>query len=168
MGLIKEKSTQVCPRCGMKSLKGMESCPTCGLVFSRLELATNKDAKRKIHRRDKSYIIYTSKLPSDVSYIKLLLFTIFLGISGGHCFYVGRYWRAGILLTNTIVLLLCVIFNSFLVNIDDGNLIAAIATFGGLLMFIWVYDIVMVIIKKFKVPVAIDLESAGVIDEVKE
>ena len=168
MKLIKEKSTQVCPRCGMKSLIGMESCPDCGLVFSRLQLATNKDAKRKMRRKDKDFIIYTNKLPSDVSYIKLFLFTIFLGIAGGYCFYVGRYWRGGILLANTVMLLLCVIFNSVLINVDDGNFIAAIATLGGLLMLIWVYDIVIVTIKKFKVPVAIDLESSGVTEEVKE
>ena len=35
-------------------------------------------------------------------------------------------------------------------------------------MLIWVYDIVIVTIKKFKVPVAIDLESSGVTEEVKE
>lgn len=163
----REKSTIECPRCSQKSLIGMESCPGCGLVFSRMEIATNKDAKRKIHRGDRDFIVYTSKLPSDVKFIKLLLFTIFLGLFGGHCFYVGRYWRAGLLLTNSIVLVLCTIFNASIVQLQEGMFIAAVATVCGLIMFVWVYDIFAVILKKFKVPVAIDLES-GIDDDKVE
>lgn len=154
-----KKDMIICPRCGMKTLNGVEACPDCGLVFSRLKIATNKDAKKKILRGDKEFIIRTSKLPSDVSFIKLLLLTIFIGLLGGHCFYVGRYWRGGILLLNTIALILYVIFNESLVAIDGGNLIAALSTIGGIIMMLWLYDIVMVAMKKFKVPIAIDLES---------
>ncbi len=149
----------VCPRCGIKSLSVSESCPECGLVFSRLEIATNKDAKRKIKRRDKDFIIYTNKLPSDVSRLKLILLTIFTGIFGGHCFYVGRYWRGGLLFLNTLILIMYVIFNAQLVGIDGGRLIAALTTIGGIIMLLWPFDIVWVLIKRFKVPVAIDLES---------
>lgn len=157
--LKREKSTFYCPRCGMQCLKGTDTCPDCGLVFSRLDIATNKDAKNKLKRRDKDFIIYTSKLPSDVKYIKLLLITIFLGLVGGHCFYVGRYVRGGLLLLNSLVVLLCVILNDQLIGIDNGQFIAAIATICGFIMFVWVYDLIMVIIKKFKVPIAIDLEG---------
>ena len=159
MKFKREKSTITCPRCGLKSLIGTEECPDCGLVFSRLNVATNKDARRKILRHDKDFIIYTSKLPSDVKFIKLLLMVIFLGIPGGHCFYVGRYYRGGLLLLNTLVLLMCVIFNAQLVALDGGRVIAAIGTVCGLIMFIWVYDLFAIIAKKFKVPVAIDIEG---------
>lgn len=155
----REKAFRTCPRCGLKSLKLQDTCPDCGLVFARLELATNKDARKKILRRDTDYIIKTSKLPSDVSYIKLLLWTIFTGIFGGHCFRVGRYWRGGILLTNFLSIVMYTIFNDKLVAINGGSLIAALMTIAGLIMMIWVYDIVMVAMKKFKVPIAIDLES---------
>ncbi len=160
MALLKrEKSTIMCPRCGMRSLKGTESCPDCGLVFSRLELATNKDAKKKILQRDKDFVIYTSSLPQDVKFIKLLLMAIFLGIFGGHCFYVGRYWRGGMFLVNGLVLLCCTIFNDYLIKIDGGKLIATLATIGGLILCVWAYDIVMIVLKKFKVPVTINLEG---------
>lgn len=162
----REKQSQtkfvICPRCGIKSLSSSESCPECGLVFSRLDIATNKDAKRKIKRRDKDFIINTSKLPSDVNRVKLILLTIFTGLFGGHCFYVGRYWRGGILLLNTIILMLYVIFNPQLASIDEGRLLAALTTIGGIVMLLWPFDIVWVLIKKFKVPVAIDLESESV------
>ncbi len=167
MKFKREKSTFECPRCGLKCLKGIDSCPECKFVFSRLEIATNKDAKRKIMRHDKDFIVYTNKLPSDVSFIKLLLFTMFLGLFGGHCFYVGRYWRGGLLLLNSVVLVCCAVFNEFLFKIDDGRFIAMIATICGLIMLVWAYDLVTVAMKKFKVPVAIDLES-GVKNEVEE
>ncbi len=164
MKFKREKSTFECPRCGIRCMKGVETCPECKLVFSRLALATNKDAKKKLLRHDKDFIIYTNKLPSDVSFIKLMLLTIFVGLFGGHCFYVGRYWRGGLLLTNSIILICCSVFNEFLFKIDDGRFIAMIATICGLIMMVWAYDLVIVMMKKFKVPVAIDLET-GVISE---
>ena len=155
----REKAFRTCPRCGLKSLTLQDSCPDCGLVFARLDIATNKDAKKLIKRRETDYIIKTSTLPKDVSYIKLLLLTIFTGVFGGHCFRVGRYLRGSILLINFLLIVLYVIFNPELIAIDGGSLIAALTTISGLVMMIWVYDIITVFMKKFKVPVAIDLEG---------
>ncbi len=149
----------ICPRCGLKNLISTESCPDCGLVFSRLKIATNKDAKRKIRRGDRDYIIRTSNLPSDVSRTKLILLTVFTGLFGGHCFYVGRYWRGMLLLLNFIALMMYVVFNTQLVAIDEGKLIAALSTISGIIMMVWAFDIVWVIMKKFKVPIAIDLKA---------
>lgn len=148
-----------CPRCGMKTIEGVECCPDCGLIFSRLELATNKDAKRKIKRGDRDYIIKTNKLPSDVNYWALLLICLFLGPMGGHCYYVGKYWRGGILTTTFFALIMFVIFNAPLMAINDGALLGILATICGLIELMWVWDFVTILIKKFKVPVAIDLES---------
>ena len=71
------------------------------------------------------------------------------------------------MLTNSIVLVLCTIFNAAIVQLQEGMFIAAVATVCGLIMFVWVYDIFAVILKKFKVPVAIDLES-GIDDDKVE
>lgn len=154
-----EKPFRTCPRCGMKSLRMQDSCPDCGLVFARLEIATNKDAKRLIKKRETDFIIKTKKLPKDVNYYKLLAITIFGGIFGAHCFRVGRYWRGGILLLNFLLLVSYVIFNDKLIAYDGGALVTVLATIGGLVMLIWVYDMLMVGLKKFKVPVAIDLDA---------
>ena len=163
MGLFRRKGDFsdfiVCPRCGIKSYRGIDSCPECGLVFSRLEVATNKEAKAKKLRGDRDFIINTTKLPNDVSFLKLLLFSIFLGPFGVHCFYVGRYLRGSIILSDFVAIVLAVVFNSYLVDIDDGKFIAAISVIMGLIMFTWFYDIIMIVIKKFKVPVAIDIEG---------
>ena len=150
-----------CPRCGLRCYEGIETCPDCGLVFSRLEIATNKDAKQKMRRHDHDFIIMTSKLPSDVSRTKLILYTIFFGVFGGHCFYVGRYWRGATFLTTFIAMFLMVVFNSSLAAIGNGALLGVLSTILGLIMLMWPWDIFMVVLKKFKVPIAIDLESNG-------
>ena len=160
MGRFKRESKfHICPRCGLKSLTTSESCPECGLVFSRLEIATNKDAKKKIARHDKDFIIWTNKLPSDISRLKLLLLTIFTGVFGGHCFYVGRYWRGGLLLLNFVALVMFVVFNAQLIAFDEGKLLASLTTISGLIALVWVFDVVWVILKRFKVPIAIDLQG---------
>ena len=154
----------VCPRCGLKSLSSQETCPDCGLVFSRLAIATNKDAKRKIWRHDRDFIIMSNKLPNDVSRTKLLLMTILTGFFGGHCFYIGRYWRGALLLLNAIMLIMCGVFNSAIVAINNGSLITILGTLGGLIMLIWIADIIWVATRRFKVPIAIDLQSESLED----
>ena len=109
-------------------------------------------------RGEKDFIVYTSKLPSDVSYVKLLCLTIFTGLFGGHCFYVGRYLRASILLLNFLLDVFLVVFNSQIIAFSQ-TLVGALSTLSGFIMFAWFWDIFMVAFKKFKVPVAIDLQN---------
>ena len=148
-----------CPRCGYQVLDGTEECPDCGLVFSRLEIATNREAKAKKLRHDRAYIVNTKKLPSDVSFKKLLIFSIFFGAIGGHCFYVGRYLRGSILLLNAILMVLATVFNKYLMSIDNGAFLATISTIFGIIELLWFWDIFAIITKRFKVPVAIDIEG---------
>lgn len=154
---------KVCPRCGIKMPQNVEVCPDCRFDFSKLAIATNADAKRKILRNDRDFIIYTNQLPSDVSYKKLLLMSIFLGLFGGHCFYVGKYIKGVTFVLNMILTLVCVIFNQQVLAVDNGRLIQLFSVIIGIFMIIWICDIWRIAIKKFKVPVAIDLKD----DEVK-
>ncbi len=153
----KEKN-KVCPRCGLKVPEHIDECPDCGLIFSRLEIATNKEAKRKKLRGDRDYIINTTVLPSDVSFIKLLLFCIFLGPLGAHNFYVGRYLKGSVLLTDFTILFFMVIFNSQLIEVGGEALVGTISTILGLIMLMWFWDLFMIIVKKYKFPVAIDID----------
>ncbi len=159
MKLSRKQDFQICPRCGLKSLVGVESCPECGLIFSRLDVATNKDAKRKILRHDRDFIIRTTKLPSDVSFVKLLVYSILLGPTGAHCFYVGRYLRGSILLTNFVFMLMLVIFNAEIAAVSEGALLGVLSTLCGFVLLMWPWDVFMIIFKKFKVPVAIDIDG---------
>lgn len=159
MKLSRKQDFQICPRCGLKSLVGVESCPECGLIFSRLDVATNKDAKRKILRHDRDFIIRTTKLPSDVSFVKLLIHSILLGPTGAHCFYVGRYLRGSILLTNFVFMLMLVIFNAEIAVVSERALLGVLSTLCGFVLLMWPWDVFMIIFKKFKVPVAIDIDG---------
>lgn len=148
-----------CPRCGLRTYEGIDECPDCGLVFSRLNVATNKEAKAKKLRGDRDFILKTNKLPNDVSFIKLLLLCIFLGPFGAHAFYVGRYLRGSILLGDFCCFILIAIFNQSLSKIDGGNFLTVITILCGAVMLTWFWDILMIITKRFKVPIAIDVEG---------
>ncbi len=159
----RKQPNKTCPRCHLTMPETVDTCPDCGLSFDRLEIATNKDAKRKILRGDRDYIIRMRKLPHDVKYYKLLLMTIFLGLFGGHCYYVGRYLRGAIFSAFMTLSLACVIFNGFFVSIWNGLLIEILGVVIGLFVLVWMFDLWLVIFKKFKIPVAIDLKDDEVI-----
>ena len=149
---------KTCPRCDMKVPEFTEVCPDCGLDFARLDKATNADAKRKKLRGDRDFIIMTKKLPHDVSFLKLLLLCIFLGPVGAHNYYVGRYLKGSILLADFVIAILLVIFNAPLISALGDKPFSAISTILGLIMLMWFWDLLQIITKKYKVPVAIDLE----------
>ena len=84
MGLIKiiqmrKKSAKYkkCPRCGNHCLPNQAKCEECGLIFARMEFASNKAAKKKLLKFDNDFVIYTNQYPADVSYWKIFFLTIF-------------------------------------------------------------------------------------------
>lgn len=156
-----------CPRCGLKVYEEVPKCPDCGLIFSRLDIATNRDAKKLMQKGERDFILKSTRLPSDVSFIKLLLLSIFLGPVGAHCFYVGRYYRASVILLDMIAIFLLVAFNGPLLAIDDGALLGSFSTICGIIMLMWPWDVLMIITKKFKVPIAINITSSD-IDELEK
>ncbi len=150
MKFRRPKTTKVCPRCGNKCLLAQEKCDDCGLLFSRLQYASNKAAKRKIAHFDSDFVIYTKDYPSDLKWWKVLLMTIFTGLFGGHYYY----------------LIFCTIFNA--------QMVSALQTYGAylpisILGFSWIYSLSAVCIKKFKVPVIVEMPEAEVVNaEVKK
>lgn len=135
------------------------SCDDCGLKFDRLALATNADAKRKKLRGDRSFIVNIKSIPSDVSYIKLLLMTILLGAVGGHCYYVGRYLKGVMYSVNMFALMMFLFFNDFFLSLWQGMFLNIVMPICGFILVLWIFDILAVSTKKFKIPVAIDLEG---------
>lgn len=168
MKLRRRAKRITCPRCGWKMSEGTPVCEDCGLVFERLAFATNKDAKRKIKRGDRDYILRTTKLPKDVKYWKLLLMVIFLGLPGGHNYYVGRYLRGAIFSIFFTLTILCAVLNAWIMETFPQWM----ELIGGLLIgpfgLAWIFDICAVALKKFRVPVAIDLESQDIDEIIKE
>ena len=148
------KDTKICPRCGEKLLLHQKKCDECGLLFSRLEQATNAEAKKQFFAKEKS-IIMVKQLPKDVNKWKLLALNFFLGVFGGHCFYVGRYYRASYMLFFGLLSLVYVSFFNppdwFLNLMSSPFVVIPVA----ILAFMWMTDFVLIIFDRFKVPVAI-------------
>lgn len=150
-----------CPRCGNKCLSAQEKCEECGLIFSRLQYASNKAAKKKLLHFDKDFIIYTNQYPPDISWLKLLLYTLFFGLVGGQYYYCGKFIKGGIMTASFIYLIFCTVFNAQIMMYGD---ISSLFFFPiGVAAFSWIVSLVYVCFKRFKVPVIVQLPKSEVV-----
>lgn len=149
-----QKYTKRCPRCDEKNPINAYKCPSCGLVFDRLKLATNKAGKDMLRQGKKDKVIWTKDFPSDLKRSKAIILCLTLGLFGGHCYYVGR-WTKAILMsifgTLTMVIAFLMVSNSIP---DEVYITSQIV--GAIPLFVWMFDISAVIFKKFKVPIYIE------------
>ena len=145
-----------CTRCDNKCLLNATKCEECGLIFSRLEFATNTAAKNMIKKGDRSYILYTSDLPKDLSYTKLLIYTLILGLFGAHYYYTGKYIKGILMSAMMAYAIVCLIFNAYLVEYLSFLYLPI-----GIGVLAWIVSCVYVICKKFKVPVFIETTETG-------
>lgn len=156
------KAYKKCPRCLNKCLRQQETCEECGLIFARLQYASNKAAKKKIRHFDKDFVIYTNQYPSDVSWWKLLLLVFLTGLVGGHYYYVGKYFKGALMTTGFVYLVFCTIFNP--------QMVEALTTYYaylpiGILGIAWLASLIYVACKKFKVPVIVEVPQQEVLDK---
>ncbi len=153
---LKDPNIIKCPRCGQKSYKTTERCPECDLIFSRLQFASNKAAKRQLLSFNKDFIINTNQLPSDVKRWKIMLYSILLGLIGGHYYYVGKYTKGILMTLGFAYLVVCTILNPILAGVMEQYLLYfPIGIYG----IAWLISIVYVFTKKFKVPILIDMDK---------
>ena len=103
----------------------------------------------------KNKVVYTTEMPSDLKRYKVLLMCIFWGLFGGHCFYVGRLKKAIVMLCFGVVFVVGAILS--INNIMPTSIGTFIYLIVGALGIMWIFDIVNICIKKFKVPVSIEL-----------
>lgn len=147
-----------CPICDAK-LESDIFCKYCNITKDQIENASNKKVKQ-YRKEDKEDLIYfTNVIPKDVSRIKLLLYTIFLGIFGVHLFYVNRYKRGLYAAITLPVALLFQILSMTVLGFSNMVVLEliyeiSIGAFTFSLIF-WVSDIVSLIFKGFKVPVVL-------------
>lgn len=157
MRFQKEKRPKMfkkCPRCQNKCLATQDRCEECGLLFSRLEKASNKAAKKKLAHFDRDYVIYTNQYPSDINWLRLLLLTFFTGLVGGHYYYTGKYIKGGIMSLGFVYLIFTTIFNAQIVA--TATEVAYFYAPIGVYAFAWIISLCYVAFKKYKVPVFID------------
>ena len=142
-----------CPRCKNKVQDYQKKCDECGLIFSRLDKAQNKFARKELLGGHKENVVYVKKLPSDVSRWKLILLCGFLGVFGAHCFYVGRYPRGFYML---IVGLISIVMSVLPFTEIYEKFISFFFILPGLLAYMWIFDIVRIGFGTFKIPVALE------------
>ena len=150
-----EKYYKRCPRCEEKNPINAYKCPSCGLIFDRLKLATNAAGKKMLKQGKKDKVIWTKDFPSDIKRSKAIILCVFLGLFGAHCYYVGKYTKAilmSIFGTLTIVIASLVVWS----YIPDQIYMTS-QVVGAIPIFVWLFDISAICFKRFKVPISIDI-----------
>lgn len=154
MNLFKNKR---CPRCNTKMPVQIVSCPSCGLNFQKFDSATNLEAKEAIKTGETDRVLMRKGRPSDVSFIKLLLITIFFGFTGAHYYYVGRYKMGAFFSIFFVVGIVNAILTTLLEATPTGDLyqiFTLLVLIWGLVIMLWIIDIAKVCVNKFKIPVS--------------
>lgn len=153
--MAKQKLYKKCPRCGEKTFVTDKVCDNCKLVFARMENASNKEAKRAIKAGKKNYVLKTNQLPKDLSKWKLFFICLGGGLVGAHNIYIGRYLKG-------FFSLFFVLLTAILVMVLPGNVLSNVYNMylflpGAFVMYFWFYDMLMIGINKYKVPVALEI-----------
>ena len=144
-----------CPRCGEKSPKTANKCSYCGLIFERLNWATNSAAKKMLRTKQKDKVVYIKGYPNDVKKSKVVLLCLFLGLFGAHYYLIGRLAKAVFM---TVFGTLAVTFASLSVfDLVPTEIYITAQVISAIPFIIWLFDIVNVCINKIKIPVSIDL-----------
>ena len=148
------KKTKTCPRCNEKCDLTATKCTDCGLVFARLELGSNKLAKKKILTGKKDEVVYNRAIPKDVNKWILWSLVFFFGIFGAHNLYVGKFWKGAYMALCGLLSIACVTFTNF--SFTDLLLQLSVLPCG-IMGFMWLFDMADIVFGRFRVPIAIDL-----------
>jgi len=165
--LSKEKLFKKCPRCGEKTYFSSKVCENCKLIFARLEYASNKKAKEAIKAgRRKQEVLMTKTLPRDLPRWKLFLICALGGMIGIHNIYIGRYLKG-------FFSFFFVLLTAVLIAVLPGDMLSQVyETYlfipAGIVFALWFYDLFMIGIKNYKVPIALDMSlESGVGNKAK-
>lgn len=149
-----DSGVKKCPRCNEKYLVSQKKCQFCGLVFDRLNYVSNKSARKEVIMFHKRNYIKTADWPEDASKKTALLLCAFLGFTGAHNFYLGRFYKGLTVLFGLIasIVLLLLPYKSLAYQIIWYiSLLPA-----GSVLILWVLDFIRIFLERYKIPVSID------------
>ena len=138
--------------------KEINICPTCQLNYDKFNNATNSEAKVAIHMDERESVLYRRGCPSDVSKVKLLLLTIFLGFTGAHHYYVGRTGKGIFYSIFFVIGVVNAILTTVLQSTPHGELweiFTLLVLIWGVVIMMWLIDIADVILNRYKIPVSL-------------
>lgn len=152
-----------CPVCGAKMVQN-ELCKYCGVTSDQIRNASNKKVVEYRKKDMADLICFTTNVPDDVNKIRLLLYTIFLGLIGVNHFYVKRNVRGWF---SVISVFVSIVFVALALAVSTVNSVLvfrllyeiSIASLA-INIILWIFDIFNVIFKKFKVPVVLAEKGA--------
>ena len=161
------RQTQKCPRCGGKALANQYKCPVCGLVFAKLELATNKAAAQRYKDGERDAIVYVKKPPIDIKRWKLILYAVLFGLVGGQYFYTRRWWWGLVYLIGFLFFIAVATCASYFYEATQ-MFVEISAFFVGIYGLAWLIDLGRVCLGRFKIPVSLPKEGlANVVTKEK-
>ncbi|MBE5741622.1 MAG: TM2 domain-containing protein [Clostridiales bacterium] len=153
---MKISNNKRCPRCNTKVPYGTPVCPSCMLNYTKFDSATNAEAKNAIKAGEHDRVLMRKGCPSDVKKWKLLLFTILLGFTGAHYYYVGRY-KMGMFFTFFFIVGLTNAILSAVFGHIGGELyqiFTLLVLIWGVVLVLWIIDMAKVVLNHFKIPVS--------------
>lgn len=149
-----------CPVCGAK-LVAKQICPYCKITDEQITSASNKKVKEYRKTGNKDLICYTNVIPSDLSKLKIILYTIFLGWLGVNHIYVSRPVRGIYSIISSAGSFGILIFGTLFRSLSSVGLLIYNILYNiffymmAINVILWVFDIFAVIFKSFKVPVVL-------------
>lgn len=164
--MFRDPSVKRCPRCNEKVLVHQKKCPFCGLVFERLKYVSNKSARKEVIKLHRKNYLMVKEWPEDASKKKALLLCGFLGFAGAHNFYLGRYYKAMIVLFG-LLSALALVFIEY--NSLAHKILYYISAIPSLcVLFFWVVDFIKIFLERYKIPVSIDKNLYKIKEEILE
>lgn len=146
-----------CPRCKEKCLAHAKTCHECGLIFERLNYTSNKTAKKLILKGKYKDTIKTADWPYDAKKSTALLLCGFLGFTGAHNFYLGRFVKGATALFGIILSIIMVSLNDLIFGTQIWHYLNMIVLIPGACSLVfWITDFLIIFLEKYKIPVAID------------
>lgn len=134
-----------------------KSCHECGLIFERLNFTSNKTAKKLLLKGKRKDTIKTADWPYDAKKSVALLLCGFLGVTGAHNFYLGRFVKGLISFFGIVLSTIMVVLNDQIFGTQVwGYLNLLVLIPGTCSLVFWITDFFLIFLEKYKIPVAID------------
>lgn len=159
-----------CPRCKTKTLLNSKKCHVCGLLFERLNHTSNKVAKKNILKGRRGDVVMVTDFPYDTKKSTALFLCGFLGFSGAHNFYLGRFFKAVFILVGLLLSLATVILSEYgLYGTTAYSIVRYLAIIpGASVLFFWLWDFIGIFLERYKIPVSVDESFYNLKPEIVE
>lgn len=157
-----------CPNCGARIRKGSSGCVKCNTDLKQISNASNKKVSQVRKEYQPELVVYSTVFPDDLSWKSTLLWCIFLGWMGAHCYYVKRYAKAIVMTVMFSIFLFCAMIMFMVYQVGSVGFLNPIAdilmysdvyaipsTIGIIAVIMWIFDIAKLATKTFKVPVVL-------------